>query len=159
MLWKKISISSRQFIFMNVCDVWLIWRGTRSKHLKYMLTFISKNSKTFNITWTNYIVTQCNDNFIRSDLLFYNYFFFIQEILKNRRNFGHLKLNLVDSESTTLAPDCYHIMWTACSPQTELLPRLGGHTEAHSGHHHSLLVMVKQNRVISEGQSNGISYE
>ena len=110
-------------------------------------------------TCTNYIMTQCNYNIIRNDLLFYYCYFFIQELLKSRRNFGHLKLNLVDSESTTLAPDCYHLMLTACSPQTELLPRLGGHTEAHSGHHNSLVVMVKKNRVIREGQSNGISYE
>ena len=65
--------------------------------------------------------------------------------MKLRRNFFHLILNLVDCHSPTLAPDCHHISRTACSYQTELFPRLGGHTEAHSGHHHSLVVMVKKN--------------
>ena len=134
---------------------------TIRKHSKYNCWHLfqsSRDIKTVNITWTTYIITQCNNN-IRNDLLFYYFFLYIKELMKLRRNFFHLILNLVDCNSPTLAPDCYYISWTACSHQTELLPRLGGHTEAHSGHHHSLVVMVKKNWIICEGQSNGISYE
>ena len=33
-------------------------------------------------TCTNYIMTQCNDNIIRNDLLFYCYFFYTRIIKK-----------------------------------------------------------------------------